>query len=66
MCQAPLGAPAATQLLEWLIAYGVEKVLTVGTAGALVDLPENTMLLPTRAIRDEGTSFSLHATWTIC
>lgn len=57
LCQAPLGAPAAVQLLEWLIAYGVEKVLTVGTAGALVDLPENTMLLPTRAIRDEGTSF---------
>lgn len=57
MCQAPLGAPAAVQLLEWLIAYGVEKVLTIGTAGALVDLPENAMLLPIRAIRDEGTSF---------
>ncbi len=57
LCQAPLGAPAAVQLLEWLIAYGVEKVLTIGTAGALVDLPENAMLLPTRAIRDEGTSF---------
>ena len=57
LCQAPLGAPAAVQLLEWLIAYGVEKVLTIGTAGALVDLPENAMLLPIRAIRDEGTSF---------
>src|SRR5699024_12121241 len=34
-----------------------EKVLTIGTAGALVDLPENAMLLPTRAIRDEWTSF---------
>lgn len=57
LCQAPLGAPAATQLLEWLIAYGVKKVVTIGTAGALVDLPENAMLIPTRAIRDEGTSF---------
>lgn len=57
LCQAPLGAPAAVQLLEWLIAYGVKKVLTIGTAGALVDLPENKMLLPTCAIRDEGTSF---------
>lgn len=57
LCQAPLGAPAAVQLLEWLIAYGVKKVLTFGTCGALNDLPENEMLLVKRAIRDEGTSF---------
>lgn len=57
LCQAPLGAPAATQLLDWLISYGVTKVLAVGTAGTLTDLPENAMLLPNRAIRDEGTSF---------
>ncbi|MBL1072418.1 nucleoside phosphorylase [Lactobacillus kitasatonis] len=57
LCQAPLGAPAATQLLDWLISYGVKVILAVGTAGALVDLPENAMFLPTRAIRDEGTSF---------
>lgn len=57
LCQAPLGASAATQLLDWLIAYGVKSVLAFGTAGALEELPENTMLLPTCAIRDEGTSF---------
>ena len=57
LCQAPLGAPAAVQLLEWLIAYGVEKVITFGTAGALNDLPENEMFLVKRALRDEGTSF---------
>lgn len=57
LCQAPLGAPAATQLLDWLIAYGVKKVLAFGNAGALVDLPENEMFIPTKAIRDEGTSF---------
>lgn len=57
LCQAPLGAPAATHLLDWLISYGVKTVLAIGNAGALVDLPENEMLLPTRAIRGEGTSF---------
>lgn len=57
LCQAPLGASAAVQLLEWLIAYGVKKVLTFGTSGALNDLPENEMFLVKRAIRDEGTSF---------
>lgn len=57
LCQAPLGAPAATQLLDWLISYGVERVLAFGNAGALIDLPENAMLIPIRALRDEGTSF---------
>ena len=57
LCQAPLGAPAATKLLDWLINYGVKQILAVGNAGALNDLPENTMLVPTKAIRGEGTSF---------
>lgn len=57
LCQAPLGAPAATQLLEWLIVYGVKQVLAFGNAGALIDLPENEMFLPVKAIRGEGTSF---------
>ena len=57
LCQAPLGAPAATQLLDWLIAYGVRKVLAIGNAGVLADIAENKLLLPNKAIRDEGTSF---------
>lgn len=56
LCQAPLGAPAAVQLLDWLISYGVEEVLAVGTAGAIVDLPENEMFVVEKALRDEGTS----------
>ncbi len=57
LCQAPLGAPAATQLLDWLIAYGVKQILAIGSAGVLTDIPENYFLIPTKAIRDEGTSF---------
>ena len=57
LCQAPLGAPAATQLLDWLIAYGVKQVLAIGSAGVLTAIPENYFLIPTKAIRDEGTSF---------
>ena len=57
LCQAPLGAPAATQLLDWLIAYGIKHVLAFGNAGTLIDLPENEMFLPVKAIRGEGTSF---------
>lgn len=56
-CQAKLGAAAATELLDWLISYGVKQILALGSAGTLVDLPEGYFLLPTKAIRDEGTSF---------
>lgn len=57
LCQAPMGAPAAVKLLDWLIDYGVKQILAFGNAGALNDLPENSMFVPVKAIRDEGTSF---------
>ncbi|KWX58211.1 nucleoside phosphorylase [Lactobacillus crispatus] len=57
LCQVPVGAPASTKFLDWLINYGVKQVLSVGNAGALDNLPENTMFVPQEAIRGEGTSF---------
>ncbi|MBQ2957587.1 MAG: phosphorylase, partial [Clostridia bacterium] len=27
LCQAPVGAPAAAQILDWLIAYGAEQII---------------------------------------
>ncbi len=57
LCQAPCGAAPATQILDWLIAYGVKKVISIGSCGVLCDLPENFFLLPYQALRDEGTSF---------
>ena len=57
LCPAPLGAPAAVQILDWLLAHGVETVLATGSCGVLTELPENVFLIPVRALRDEGTSF---------
>lgn len=57
ICEASLGAPAATQIMDWLIAYGAQTIIATGSCGALVDLPENTLLIPERALRDEGTSY---------
>lgn len=57
LVQAPVGAAAAAQLMDWLIGYGVEKIITAGSCGALVDLPENTFLVPSKALRDEGASY---------
>lgn len=57
LVQAPVGSSAATQILDWLFAYGVEKVISAGSCGVLTDVVENSFLIPTRALRDEGTSY---------
>lgn len=57
LCQAPLGGPAAVQIMDWLIGYGVTKIISAGSCGVLDDIPENEFLVPRMALRDEGTSF---------
>jgi len=57
LCQAPVGAAAAAQLLDWLIGYGVRKIVSAGSCGCLVPIPEGTFLVPLKALRDEGTSY---------
>jgi uridine phosphorylase len=57
LCQAPLGAPIAAALMDWMIAYGARQFISTGSCGALIDLPENTFIVPRRALRDEGTSY---------
>ena len=56
-CQAPVGAPAATMVMDWLIGYGSQTILASGCCGALEDIDENVFLVPSKALRDEGTSF---------
>lgn len=57
LVRAPVGAPAAVQILDWLIAHGARKIISAGSCGVLSDIPENVFLVPSRALRDEGTSF---------
>ena len=57
LCQAPVGAAAATQILDWLIGYGVREIISAGSCGALEKFPESTFLVPSKALRDEGTSY---------
>ena len=57
LCQAPLGAAAAAQMMDWLIGYGVKNIISAGCCGALEDIPENTFLVPVKALRDEGASY---------
>ena len=57
LCQAPVGAAPAAQILDWLIGYGVREIISAGSCGALEDIPESTFLVPCKALRDEGTSY---------
>lgn len=57
LMKAPVGAPAAAQVLDWLAAYGVREVISGGCCGALTDIEENTFLVVSEALRDEGTSY---------
>lgn len=57
LCQAPVGAAPAVQILDWLIAYGVSEIISAGSCGALEQFPESTFLVPKLALRDEGTSY---------
>lgn len=55
--QAPVGAAPAAQLMDWLMGYGVRKIISAGSCGTLVDIEENAFLVPVKALRDEGTSY---------
>ena len=52
-----IGAPASVQLLDRLIACGCKKIIATGSCGVLRNIKENAFLIPTKALRDEGTSF---------
>ncbi|GAY71066.1 hypothetical protein FMV2238Y02_23110 [Streptococcus canis] len=42
--------------MDWLIGYGVTKIISTGTCGVLIPIEENRFLVPIKALRDEGTS----------
>ncbi len=55
--RSTIGAPAAAINLEEAIVLGLRRVVSFGACGSLrKDLPIGTIVLPTRAYSDEGTS----------
>lgn len=56
LVEAPVGAPATVMVAEWLVQRGVRTVVAVGSCGALHDFGEGEFMVPTKALRDEGTS----------
>jgi uridine phosphorylase len=52
-----VGAPMAASMLEEAIALGCRKFVACGGAGVLRDIPAGTIVVPSAAVRDEGTSY---------
>lgn len=53
-----VGAPLAAGFLEEAIVLGAHKVVACGGCGVLSpDVPAGQVIVPTEAVRDEGTSF---------
>ena len=58
MYKARLGAPACVGSFEDVIAFGVKRIILLGNCGVLDSAIEDCgIIIPTRAIRDEGTSY---------
>ncbi len=57
LIQSPTGSACASDCLDWLIAYGVKKILAVGSCGVLDNIAAGEFLVVEQALRDEGTSY---------
>lgn len=57
-CKARLGAPASVGLFEETIAMGAKRLILLGNCGVLdKTIQDCGIIIPTKAIRDEGTSY---------
>ena len=55
---APVGAASCVGIIEDLIQFGMEKLVLFGTCGVLDrDIEATSIIIPTAALRDEGTSY---------
>ena len=58
VCHVGIGAPLAGGMLEELIARGGRKFIACGSAAVLNrEIAKNQVIVPTTAVRDEGTSY---------
>lgn len=56
--QSPVGAPTCVSCFEEVIQMGIKKILLVGCCGCLDEkIDDYSIIVPTAAIRDEGTSY---------
>ena len=57
-CKARLGAPACVGIFEDIIPMGAKRIILLGNCGVLDSTIQDCgIIIPARAIRDEGTSY---------
>lgn len=58
VAQLPVGAPGSAIVLERVIALGCTTIIAIGSAGGLASsMNPGTVVVPSEAVRDEGTSY---------
>ena len=55
--QAVVGSGSIAMMTDWLYGKGVEVLLCCGCCGVLADIPAGDVIIPIRALRDEGASY---------
>ena len=57
MIQAVVASGSIAMMTDWLYGKGVEVLLCCGCCGVLADIPAGDVIIPVRALRDEGASY---------
>ncbi|MCF0237391.1 MAG: nucleoside phosphorylase, partial [Sphaerochaetaceae bacterium] len=55
--QSQIGSPASVSLVEEMFALGCKELYAIGTCGRLLPEAAGKIIIPTKAYRDEGTSY---------
>lgn len=55
--QAVVASGSIAMMTDWLYGAGVEVIVCCGGCGVLDEIPEGAVILPVRALRDEGASY---------
>ncbi|MBE5893612.1 MAG: phosphorylase [Lachnospiraceae bacterium] len=55
--QALVSSGAIAMMTDFLYGLGVEAIVCCGSCGVLDDIPAGDIIIPTRALRDEGASY---------
>ena len=57
LIQAAVGSSSIAIMADFLIGYGVTKLVACGACGVLSDIPAGDVIIPVSALRDEGASY---------
>jgi len=57
LIHAAVGSTLIAMMTDYLISYGVKKIILSGGCGVLKDIPAGRVIIPTVALRDEGASY---------